>query len=141
MSIKRDRYWVKHSRSSARASAVPTRDVPRAVSVNVGRASGGFSGVCDMCALILAGAQAKRHRQIEWPLRRSPAADHVMQSEHIRSSRIVRVLERVLDAVDGATSVLALRLSLSLFLQWSLRDGLGAYSTVARGTSQISMSL
>jgi len=64
-----------------------------------------------------------------------------MQSEHIRSKRIVRALERVLDAVGGATSVLALPLSVLLFLQWPLREWLHAYSREANDVAQILFAL
>ena len=69
-----------------------------------------------------AGRATSAARMAASPIARSRP---LMQSEHIRSKRIVRALERVLDAVGGATSVLALPLSVLLFLQWPLREWLG----------------
>ena len=55
MSIRRALYCVKHSRSSARDSAVPTRDGPGAGPARVGELSGGFSGIGRAFRAILAG--------------------------------------------------------------------------------------
>src|SRR5262249_13845050 len=54
-----------------------------------------------------------------------------------RENRFLRAVEQVLDATAAGASVLALPLSLLLFLQWPLREWLHAYSREANDAAQI----
>jgi TRAP-type mannitol/chloroaromatic compound transport system permease small subunit len=53
-----------------------------------------------------------------------------------RLRRAALALERVLDRITDAVAWLVLPLALLLFLQWPLRDGVGAYSRQANDIAQ-----
>lgn len=64
-----------------------------------------------------------------------------MPSEGIGPEPVVRALDRIVGGASRAASVLALPLSLLLFLQWPLREWLHAYSREANDAAQILFAL